>query len=224
VPCQPAVRIQTSFATPACCSCHANICSGSTRPETPLSEADSYLSLCRARNFFLAPEATAPAELVARIHTEPRALDSLQNILFSLTAFYTLWSAWPTKLTIVSHPFKRQRFMELHLPAIAWPVDVPARAEFIGASTWWSATDAAVPGSRSNVAAHGEQQRGLAPWRADPRGVDEPVRAKRRARDHGLPTGSASLFVDAATAAVSGLRFEVVRGQEALCEGPQPWS
>ena len=62
----------------------------------------------------------------ARIVIEPHALDSYQNILFSLLTFYAHSSRfrqqryYPSSMTIVSHAFKRARFLDLHLPALRW--------------------------------------------------------------------------------------------------------
>ena len=49
---------------------------------------------------------------------ESHATDSYQNVLFSLLHFRRKTSSSPTHITIISHEFKRARFLELHIPAI----------------------------------------------------------------------------------------------------------
>lgn len=52
---------------------------------------------------------------------EDAALDSFQNVLFSIARFRELTGAYPTRITVVGHGFKRRRFEELHRLAIRWP-------------------------------------------------------------------------------------------------------
>lgn len=61
--------------------------------------------------------------------TEETAVDSYQNLLFSLVRFYLTIQRWPNHITVVSHNFKKRRFVQLHCPAIRWPVE---RFAFIG--------------------------------------------------------------------------------------------
>ncbi|KAK8124718.1 uncharacterized protein PG998_000477 [Apiospora kogelbergensis] len=79
---------------------------GPTRRETRLSEAQSYADIATANDYFGIIDAAAVAD---RIVCEPRALDSYYNVLFSLVLFWQTHGAWPEKVTIVSHAFKRAR-------------------------------------------------------------------------------------------------------------------
>jgi hypothetical protein len=109
---------------------------GVTRPSSPSqSEAQSYLRL-----------ALDSGLLMNRTHiafAEDYALDSFQNLLFSVARFHEVVSGpyrWPEKITVVGFEMKRRRFEELHRKAIRWPsskfryvgvdvVDEAARAE-----------------------------------------------------------------------------------------------
>lgn len=56
-----------------------------------------------------------------RVTTENFALDSFENLLFSIARFYEYTGAYPLKITVVGYEFKRKRFLELHAPALRWP-------------------------------------------------------------------------------------------------------
>lgn len=61
------------------------------------------------------------ADLFTRVTIEDAALDSFQNLLFSIARFRELTGAYPTRITVVGHAFKRRRFEELHRLAMRWP-------------------------------------------------------------------------------------------------------
>jgi hypothetical protein len=52
---------------------------------------------------------------------EDAALDSFQNVLFSIARFRELTGRYPARITVVGHDFKRRRFEDLHRLAIRWP-------------------------------------------------------------------------------------------------------
>ncbi|TKA78883.1 hypothetical protein B0A49_01648 [Cryomyces minteri] len=54
---------------------------------------------------------------------EEYATDSLQNLLFSIVRFRRAVGTWPRMITVVTHAFKAERFLDLHAPAIHWPPD-----------------------------------------------------------------------------------------------------
>ena len=66
---------------------------------------------------------------VLRAATEGHALDSFQNLLFSLARFREYTGRWPARVTVVGYEMKRQRFTELHRAALRWPV---GRFEYVG--------------------------------------------------------------------------------------------
>lgn len=61
--------------------------------------------------------------------TENHALDSFQNLLFSIARFHEYTGRYPEKITVVGYQMKRQRFVDLHRAAIRWPRD---KFEYIG--------------------------------------------------------------------------------------------
>ena len=60
-------------------------------------------------------------ELPSRTTTEDYALDSFQNLLFSIARFRAVTEHYPSKITVVGYAFKRRRYTELHSRAIRWP-------------------------------------------------------------------------------------------------------
>ena len=66
---------------------------------------------------------------VPRATTENYALDSYQNLIFSIARFHEYTGRWPTRITVVGYEMKRRRFTELHRAALRWPVD---RFEYVG--------------------------------------------------------------------------------------------
>ncbi|KAI9780111.1 MAG: hypothetical protein M1816_003166 [Peltula sp. TS41687] len=142
---------------------------GPTKPHTRLSEAQSYLNLVQANAFFNHPHPSS-----TNITTESLSLDSYQNVLFSLLTFHAYTGGvYPTHLAIVTHDFKRARFLDLHLPALRWPRD---RVCVVGIDPPTTTT------SRLELE-EGERLRGWDLWRRDPYGVGWELRGKRRVRD-----------------------------------------
>ncbi|KAI9736842.1 MAG: hypothetical protein M1818_005893 [Claussenomyces sp. TS43310] len=208
---------------------------GPTRIETPRSEARSYQLLAEAHDYWHLLDDTAATP--RHIELEERALDSLHNVLFSLTRFYALTRAWPRRVTVVSHAFKRPRFMELHLLALRWPGGLApgqeqeeeegegapaAMAEFVGVDPEYMAVD----GARAEQVRQGERRAGFEAWRADPRGLGPLLEGKRRARnvwrvEQGLFAGEGGEAE--ALRRESGVDWEVVGEREMLGMGRQPW-
>lgn len=61
--------------------------------------------------------------------TEDDALDSFENLLFSIARFHEYTGHYPFKITVVGFEIKRRRFTELHRAALRWPED---RFHYIG--------------------------------------------------------------------------------------------
>ena len=61
--------------------------------------------------------------LFERSTTENYALDSFQNLLFSIARFHEFTGHFPSAITIVGYEFKRPRFTDLHREALRWPID-----------------------------------------------------------------------------------------------------
>ncbi|MCJ1475152.1 hypothetical protein MMC13_003812 [Lambiella insularis] len=96
---------------------------------TDLSEAESYLNLARVNDYY----SIIPARRISLpppILLDTYAVDSYQNLLFPLLAFCHLTNGEPpAQITIVSHSFKRQRFLDLHCRALRWPLE---KVRFVG--------------------------------------------------------------------------------------------
>lgn len=117
------------------------------------------------------------------------ATDSYQNILLSLIQFplfvqdfqsHTSTSPgftespqrlFPTKLSIVSHDFKRSRFLDLHVPALQWY----GETTFIGINPPFD------PVKMAEIE-EGDRLRGFGAWEKDIYGVGPALAGKRLAR------------------------------------------
>jgi folylpolyglutamate synthase len=174
----------------------------------------------------------------SRILLEERALDSYHNILYSLILFWRHHAAWPRRLTIVSHAFKRTRLVDGHCAAIGFPL---GRVDFVGinppgvddlglvsASATASASASGGLEGSSAVGEKAEAMRGvqlaMGQWAEDPHGVGEELAGKRRRRNcWGVHQ---RLFLDAAERDRSGVDVRVLAdGSEALVEGGRrPWA
>lgn len=89
---------------------------GQTRRASTTTEAESYLRLALTMNLL-------PSSEQVRATTEEHALDSYQNLLFSIARFHEYTGHYPARITIVGYEMKRRRFNELHRVALRWPED-----------------------------------------------------------------------------------------------------
>ncbi len=70
----------------------------------------------------LAPSSSSSSSsALLRATTENHALDSYQNLLFSVARFHEYTGRWPARITVVGYEMKRRRFTELHRAALRWP-------------------------------------------------------------------------------------------------------
>ncbi|KAH7419957.1 hypothetical protein BKA64DRAFT_752506 [Cadophora sp. MPI-SDFR-AT-0126] len=225
------------------------IFSGSkTRPEINISEARSYLNYTLANSFWsLLPPAPNPTNsahpnqkqerelLTSRILLEEQALDSFHNILFSLLLFWKTTARWPEKMTVVSHGFKRARFVELHVKALRFPL---ARVRFVGVDPGYMLADGGYDVVRAEDVRKGEKERGFGAWVEDVRGEGGVLRGKRAGRwcwgvdqrwfEDGVEgermrreSGVGSRRVE--WVGVDGMGRERVFVEEVLGSGRQPW-
>ncbi|WOO79454.1 putative protein [Vanrija pseudolonga] len=96
---------------------------GATRSHTstPLSESVSYHRLAVARGLLSVSEVDEQLAPAARATTEEYALDSYENLLFSMARFREVTGRWPDRVTVVGYGMKRKRFEQLHRGAIRFP-------------------------------------------------------------------------------------------------------
>ncbi|BDD57161.1 hypothetical protein MAP00_002551 [Monascus purpureus] len=121
------------------------------KQKTNLREGESYLNLAKDNNLFSHSSSISPDRLIAETH----ATDSYQNVLFSLVRFKEHTGSYPKKVTVVTHEFKRKRFMECHFPAVGL-----------------------IPLSKRE----GEERSGIGLWREDLYGVGTRLAGKRAKR------------------------------------------
>ncbi|TFY71617.1 hypothetical protein EVG20_g1394 [Dentipellis fragilis] len=141
---------------------------GQTSPLSSTTEAESYHRLALAALYL--PHKNATGEPFQRVTTEPFALDSYQNLLFSVARFREYTGGYPQKITVVGYEFKRRRFEELHRTAVRWP---SAEFEYIGLSLHNQAEeDKASAGENSYL-----------PYTDDLYGCRPPLSTKRRSRN-----------------------------------------
>ncbi|KAL2867312.1 DUF218 domain protein [Aspergillus lucknowensis] len=108
-----------------------------------------------------------------RITAETHATDSYQNVLFSLIRFRLHIGVYPERVTVVTHEFKRERFMECHFPALG--LDNASRLRLIGINP----PEEVTPGKEL---VEGEGKRGIGLWRVDMYGVGKELAGKRAKR------------------------------------------
>ncbi|KAK4172353.1 Mur ligase [Triangularia setosa] len=179
-----------------------------TRPETRISEAESYCSLA-VENSYL-----SSSLLGSRVLLEERALDSYFNILFSVILYrqHHPLHHWPERITIVSHEFKRARLVQGHCAAIGFPLD---RVSYIGINP---------PGLKAED--EGLNQLTLGLWEQDPHGASHELLEKRQKRN--VWQVDQTLFSDRDENTQAGLAGQIrilEDGSETLADdGVRPWA
>lgn len=160
--------------------------SGPTRKETAQSEAASYWSVARENDYFGIVTEEEREQFEKRILLEERAMDSFQNIVFCLSDFTTRYghdgSVDLQHMTIVSHDFKQERFMNDHVPRAAWHEE---NTTFAGIDPDYMSEDNADALARALEVREGERLRGVEVWKMDTiSGGSEALRSKRESRNH----------------------------------------
>ncbi|KAH9027310.1 hypothetical protein EDB85DRAFT_119403 [Lactarius pseudohatsudake] len=123
------------------------------------SECELYLRFARAIGLL------PPTDRFTRAMTEDSALDSSRNGLFSVACFRELAGAYPARITVVGHDFKRRRFEQLHRRALRWPklhftyVGIPLGTEADERQAVSGETNAFTPYSTDLYGCHAPTQR-----------------------------------------------------------------
>ncbi|KFY16130.1 hypothetical protein V492_01547 [Pseudogymnoascus sp. VKM F-4246] len=78
------------------------------------SAATSYHNLAKTSNYWGSFKGEKYKDYPSRIIKEERAMDSLQNIMFSLIEFNRRYRFFPEEMTVISYELKRARFEKLH--------------------------------------------------------------------------------------------------------------
>ena len=155
---------------------------GETRPAAgPRSEAQSYWMVAELSNWWQHSLDDTAADTAgggvqwsvrSRTSTEEFARDSYENLLFSICRFHELTQTYPEAVTVVGFSFKRDRFMELHAPAIHYPL---SQLTYVGLD----------PTSHHNHSEllEGEMANSYGPFTIDPYGCFPPLSTKRLQRN-----------------------------------------
>ncbi|BEI82486.1 hypothetical protein CcaverHIS002_0303540 [Cutaneotrichosporon cavernicola] len=145
---------------------------GATRVQltSPLSEGASYHRLAAAKGLLDTTGSSTHLPLSARATTEEFALDSYENLLFSMARFREVTGHWPSQVTVVGYGMKQHRFEQLHRGAIRFPAD---RFSYVGID------------DMGDTRAHyeGELKYGYAPFLFAPSGCRPPLATKRANRN-----------------------------------------
>ncbi|CAE6430545.1 unnamed protein product [Rhizoctonia solani] len=178
---------------------------GQTRKPTHLTEAQSYLSLALSSK--LLP--TTASDTFLRATTEDFALDSYQNLIFSIARFKERTGRYPNRITVVGFGVKKQRFEKLHARAIRWPVK---SFSYVGVDV--------ADQIDLEVAEDGEHKNGFIPYMRDLYGCHDFLSAKRRSRNtaariHPYYTSAPEL---------TDLLDWCPPSRHLLFSGPLPWS
>jgi hypothetical protein len=134
-------------------------------------------NLARENNYFQHMPAMASID-PSRVIAETSATDSYQNLLFSLIQFRIHTGVYPQRVTVVTHEFKRARFMQCHFPAVGLvPVgleqgDYTHKVAVIGINPPEEITP-------PETLIRGEALNGIGLWRKDIYGVNPDLASKR---------------------------------------------
>lgn len=90
--------------------------------EDPNAVGNSHVGRLAEANAAVATVGTHGRPLSAvRMTTENFALDSFQNLLFSIARFREYTGQYPDRITVVGYGMKKPRFEDLHAKALRWP-------------------------------------------------------------------------------------------------------
>ncbi|GAA6013637.1 hypothetical protein JCM10207_004798 [Rhodosporidiobolus poonsookiae] len=160
---------------------------GQTRPHSTLTEALSYARLAKAGNLYSQFMTDSQRQAAAaqggefdRATTEDFAMDSMQNVLFSVARFREVTGRWPTFITVVGYGMKRRRYEDVHRAALRWPASA---FKYIGIDNEGE-TSGDYEGEKANEGVYGAQRKfGLEPFLRDTYGCHGGLMAKRRNRN-----------------------------------------
>ncbi|CUS20416.1 LAQU0S01e06106g1_1 [Lachancea quebecensis] len=120
-------------------------------------------------------------ELFAKhISTEEFALDSFDNLLYSLARFHELTLNYPSSVTIVGFGFKTKRFLQCHACAIDYPL---SKIEYLSYEPKPQYSETEKIEAYFNDLKHQENKNALELFALDWYGTKEPLRSKKTKRN-----------------------------------------
>jgi hypothetical protein len=136
-------------------------------------------NLAKDNDYFQAQSTTSidPFKVIA----ETRATDSYQNVLFSLIQFKVHTGVFPRRVTVVTHEFKRARFMQCHFPALGLVPVGPESEHYTGKVAVIGINPPEEVTSPESLY-RGELLKGIGLWKQDLYGVNQELSSKRRTR------------------------------------------
>jgi len=106
--------------------------------------------------------------LTDRIVAEPYSVDSFQNVQIPSMLYWHILGRMPNQILIVSHAFKRRRFVDLHLRQLGWS---NSGIEYLGIDP--------PQDDRSRRQTETGERDAVDQWQQDPLGVLDALRDKR---------------------------------------------
>ncbi|KAF9528510.1 hypothetical protein CPB83DRAFT_313950 [Crepidotus variabilis] len=186
---------------------------GQTKSVSSTTEAESYLRLAKAAGILPDGNALSSSAPFGRATTENYALDSYQNLLFSISRFHEYTGCFPSQITIVGYEFKRARFEELHRTAIRWPKHL---FNYLGVDPDHSYAS-------NSRAIQGERQNGYIPYTLDRYGCHTMLIDKRRQRNRHARFHPYDTSVPELVPLLDWCPGESQSGTNTLFEGDLPW-
>ncbi|GAA5992443.1 hypothetical protein JCM5350_001592 [Sporobolomyces pararoseus] len=166
---------------------------GQTRPDSTLTEALSYLRLSKFGNVFSqfmsmsdkdrnlksdpGIEVGVGVGEFDRVTTEDYAMDSFQNLLFSIARFKEFTGHYPSYITVIGYGMKSNRFTSLHRKALLWP---STAFNYIGIDNEYSPSERQ---EHLKLDYKGELENGFKPFEKDFYGCHDFLKGKRRKRN-----------------------------------------
>ncbi|KAF7908636.1 uncharacterized protein EAF01_004391 [Botrytis porri] len=227
------------------------ISGGFTRGEVCRSEAGGYFDVGVERGLWVVGDLRTEKG-GGRIVLEEEALDSWENLVRGLLAFWRETGGWAEKIMIVSHGFKRERFGKLHCGVLGLGMGTsfgPSRERndredgngkgkgvevvFEGINPEFMDKESEeFDAEKCEDTMKGERERGYGEWEKDLWGTGMVLRGKRGGRDKwGVKGEERRLFESEEERERSGLKTrwleerEGVRREEVIVEeGSWPWN
>ncbi|KAF9219610.1 hypothetical protein BS17DRAFT_716987 [Gyrodon lividus] len=182
---------------------------GQTRLQSTTTEAESYMRLALTLDLFHTSTPASPPLPFPRATTETSALDSYQNLLFSIARFHQVTGRYPSQITVVGYQMKQRRFEELHRTAIRFPAPL---FHYIGLQP-------PATGDQLATARQGEFKNGYQPYTLDLYGCHDFLLSKRRARNPFIRFHS----YHASAPELRGLIEWCPDDPKQIYQGPLPW-
>ena len=176
--------------------------SGGRTTNADRTEAEGYEQVYR--------ELGEPFDLEGRYALENHATDSYQNLLFSILRFRQVTGRYPEQVTVITHAFKQNRFLDLHATAIKWPAH---RIRVLGLNPPFTSEEL-------RETTEGELERAHKLFVQDPHGLRSPLADKRAARNFN-PDEVVEWYRDLEPEVVELLKYSA--GQWSSLPGRLPW-